>query len=125
MRCSLITAQYVNYLGTQDMFKWIIHRFILVFLSCNSLAFSAVENKNFFHINQSGPLLLSVVNYTLCLNVHGKKALTCQNYTTMNADLTISPVISNQLYRYAGIKVNTLGYTTGSPPNALYRVMFI
>ncbi len=52
------------------------------------------------------------VSITLCLN--GKGPVSCQNYTVSASSLTISPVISNHVYPFIGIKINTPGYTLGN-----------
>jgi len=52
------------------------------------------------------------VSITLCLN--GKGPLSCQNYTVLASNLTISPAIPNHVYPFIGIKINTPGYTLGN-----------
>lgn len=58
----------------------------------------------------------SNVNITLCLN--GKAALSCQNYNVSALTLSILTTIPNRTYSFAGIKVNTPGYSpTGCSMN--------
>lgn len=52
----------------------------------------------------------AVISITLCLNARGP--LSCQTYTVNAMTLSISTVIPNHVYPYAGIKVNTPGYTS-------------
>jgi hypothetical protein len=48
-------------------------------------------------------------NITLCLN--GKGALSCQNFTVSALNLRIYTTIPNHTYSFAGIKINSPGYT--------------
>ena len=49
------------------------------------------------------------VNITLCLN--GKGPLSCQNFNVLALNLSITTTIPNHVYPFAGIKINTPGYT--------------
>ena len=71
---------------------------------------------NLFNVTPSGAALGQTVSYTLCLTVNGKNPLSCQDYSTSQATLTIKTTAPNHTYHYAGIKINTLGfsYTGGS-----------
>lgn len=52
------------------------------------------------------------VNITLCLN--GKGPLSCQNYNVSAIKLNISTTPANHIYPFAGIKINTPGYTVAN-----------
>jgi len=43
--------------------------------------------------------------------VNGKKPLSCQNYLSESSTISLIPTIQNHTYHYAGIKVNTPGFT--------------
>ena len=49
------------------------------------------------------------VNITLCLN--GKGPLSCQNFNVSASTLSIATTIPNHTYPFAGIKINTPGFT--------------
>ena len=49
------------------------------------------------------------VSITLCLN--GKGPVSCQYYTVRALTLSILSTIHNHIYQFAGIKINTPGYT--------------
>jgi hypothetical protein len=66
---------------------------------------------NLFNVTTGGAALGQTVSYTLCLTINGKNPLSCQNYNTSNATLTIKTTAPHHTYHYAGIKVNTPGYT--------------
>ena len=51
----------------------------------------------------------SSVSFSLCLNGNGP--LSCQNYTASALNLSISTTTPNHTYPWAGIKINTPGYT--------------
>jgi hypothetical protein len=65
---------------------------------------------NLFNVTTSGAALSQPVNLTLCLTIIGKYPLSCQNYTTSQATLTIKTAASHYTYHNAGIKINTPGY---------------
>ena len=81
---------------------------LLFFLSYNP-AF-AHETGDLFKIIATGGATASPVSITLCLNVHGKYPISCQNYITQAATFSINTTLTNHHYRFAGIKINTLGY---------------
>ena len=65
---------------------------------------------NLFNVTTSGAASGQTVSYTLCLNINGKKPLSCQDYTTLKNTLTIKTTAPHHIYHYAGIKINTPGY---------------
>lgn len=69
---------------------------------------------NLFNVTSSGGTLAQTVSFTLCLDISGKSPLSCQQYTTQQATLSIFTTIPNHTYYTAGIKINTPGYTVGS-----------
>ncbi|MBA2657863.1 MAG: YncE family protein [Tatlockia sp.] len=88
------------------MIKKILIGVSLVF----SLIFAGTINAtpgHFFQVNGSGST--DSVNITLCLN--GVGPVSCQNYNVNALNLSISTTIPNHFYPYAGIRVNTPGYT--------------
>jgi hypothetical protein len=66
---------------------------------------------NLFNVTTTGGPLTKTVNYTLCLTINGQKPLSCQNYSTSKATLLIKTTAPNHTYHYAGIKINTPGFT--------------
>jgi len=64
-----------------------------------------------FNVTTTGATLAQTVNYTLCLTINGRKPLSCQNYSTQRTTLTIRTAAPHHTYHYAGIKINTAGYT--------------
>jgi hypothetical protein len=65
---------------------------------------------NLFNVTNSGTALGQTLSYTLCLTINGKNPLSCQNYSTSNATLSIKSTAPNHTYHYAGIKINTPGF---------------
>lgn len=61
----------------------------------------------FFNISATGGQ--DTVGIILCLN--GKGSLSCQNYTVSGVNLTIKTTITNHTYPFAGIRINTPGFT--------------
>lgn len=76
----------------------------LLLMMCQS-AFSA--GGLFFNVSASGTP--ANVDITLCLN--GKGPLSCQNYTVSALTLSLLTNIPNHMYPFAGIKINTPGYS--------------
>jgi len=74
-----------------------------------------------FTVSATGiPAELSI---TLCLN--GTGALSCQIMTVNALHLIINTTIPNHLYSFAGIRINTPGYTiAGCTPNAKGMCLF-
>lgn len=70
---------------------------------------------NLFNVTTGGAELGQTVSYTLCLTINDKNALSCQNYSTSNATLTIRTTAPHHTYHYAGIKINTPGFKYTSP----------
>lgn len=84
----------------------------LLFLVGHS-AFSA--GGLFFNVSATG--IPGNVEIILCLN--GKGALSCQNYNVSALTLSILSTIPNRTYPFAGIKINTPGYSpTGCSMNS-------
>lgn len=94
------------------MFKWIFNIFCFIFIQISS-AFA--EAGNLFIVDSNGTG--NDISITLCLNINGKNALSCQNYNTKSGTLTLHTTIPHQTYLYAGIKINTPGYVFHSPTN--------
>jgi hypothetical protein len=65
---------------------------------------------NLFQVTTSGAALGQTLSYTLCLSINGKNPLSCQDYSTSNATLSIRTTAPNHTYHYAGIKINTPGF---------------
>jgi hypothetical protein len=89
---------------------------ILLFLFLLPLTARA-SSGDLFQVTKSGTQLPATVSFTLCLNAKDKP-LSCQNYTTSKSDLSILTTIPGQTYVYAGLKVNTPGYSYSIPPAA-------
>ena len=88
------------------MFKGLIRVLGLMFLLCiNQNAWA--KTGNLFVITESGAAANISIN--LCLNVNGKKAVSCQNYEVHHATLTIRAALPHN-YPNAGIRINTPGY---------------
>ncbi len=68
------------------------------------------DSGNLFNVTTGGAGLGQTVSYTLCLTINGKNPLSCQNYSTSNATLTIRTTAPHHTYHYAGIKINTPGF---------------
>lgn len=80
------------------------------------------DSGNLFHVTTSGAALGQPVSYTLCLTVNGKYPLSCQNYSTSNATLSIKTTTPGRTYHYAGMKINTPGFRyTGQGFRAITR----
>lgn len=79
---------------------------LLALQAANVLA----DTGNLFHVTAGGVVLGQPVSYTLCLSINGKNPLSCQNYSTSNATLSIKTTAPNHTYHYAGIKINTPGF---------------
>jgi uncharacterized repeat protein (TIGR03803 family) len=87
------------------MFKRIFIGFFLL------LTMSIAYAGNLFNITYSGITLPKPISITLCLNINGNTPLSCQNYISTQSNLSITTAAPNHTYQYAGIKVNTPGYT--------------
>lgn len=61
----------------------------------------------FFNVSADGPQ--ASLSVTLCLNA--REALSCQTFAVNNTQLHITTTIPNHTYPYAGIKINTPGYS--------------
>lgn len=65
------------------------------------------DSGTLFNVSATGtPSQASIM---LCLN--GKGPISCQNYKVNALNLTITTTIPNHTYPYAGIKINTAGYS--------------
>ena len=78
--------------------------FTLLLMVCHNLF---AENGLLFNVSATGTP--ANINLTLCLN--GKRAFSCQNYNVSALTLSIITTIRNHHYPFAGIKINTTGYT--------------
>ena len=78
--------------------------FTLLLMVCHNLF---AENGLLFNVSATGTP--ANINLTLCLN--GKRAFSCQNYNVSALTLSIITTIRNHHYPFAGIKINTPGYT--------------
>lgn len=72
--------------------------------------FMRADTGRLFNVTTSGTALGQTVSYTLCLTINGKNPLSCQNYSTSNATLSIKTTSPRHTYHYAGIKINTPGF---------------
>jgi len=90
------------------MLKRIFNTFFMTLVLFNT---AIAASGNLFNVATSGTALAQTVSFTLCLDVAGNTPLSCQNYTTQKATLSIRTTIPNHTYNHAGIKVNTPGYT--------------
>lgn len=72
--------------------------------------YALADNGKLFYVTTGGAALGQSVSYTLCLKINGKNPLSCQNYSTSNATLTIKTAAPHHTYHYAGIKINTPGF---------------
>ena len=88
--------------------------FIMFLFSLSYNAVFAVGTGDLFKITPTGGATASPVSITLCLNVHGKYPISCQNYITQAATFSINTTLTNHRYRFAGIKINTSGYKIGA-----------
>ena len=90
--------------------KIIFNKLIMTFFLINTAVCSASVG-SLFSVAASGTSLNKVVNFTLCLNVNGEIPLSCQEFSTSKAILSIRTTVPHQMYQYAGIKINTPDYT--------------
>lgn len=80
------------------------------------------ESGKLFDVTTSGSALGQTVSYTLCLTINGKNPLSCQNYSTSTATLSIKTTVPHHTYHYAGIKINTPDFRyTGQGFRAMTR----
>src|SRR6185295_17646149 len=89
----------------KQMIKFIV---IIGLLLVQTNAFA--KDGRLFSVSASGTP--ATVNISLCLNA--KAILSCEQLTVSALDLTIAPTIPNHTYPFAGIFVNTPGYTVAS-----------
>ena len=95
------------------MLKWIVNTlFLLLFL--NTSTFSATGD--LFVVSSSGTG--NSISITLCLNIKGQRPVSCENHTTKPGILNIHTTIPNKTYQFAGIKINSAGYSFSSPVQA-------
>jgi len=74
-----------------------------------TLGQSAIAGTNGLLFNVSATGASANVSIMLCLN--GKGPVSCQNYNVSALTLSISTTVLNHVYPFAGIKINTPGYT--------------
>ena len=91
------------------IFKRIFTPFFFFFLSLNT-AFANPGPGELFTVSSTGTSG-DLISITLCLNIHGKSPLSCQNYQIYAGSLSLSVNTLKPSYSYAGIRINTPGYT--------------
>lgn len=94
------------------MLKQIVSTLCFFYLSTSAFAGAG----DLFVVSSNGTG--NSISITLCLNINGNKPISCQNYTVNAGALTIRTTIPNKSYQYAGIRINTPGYSYSSPANA-------
>ncbi len=82
---------------------------IVLAFTLSFLHTSIIDAKSGHLFNISATGAPTSLNINLCLN--GKGPLSCQNYSISALTLSIKTTIPNHTYSFAGIKINTPGYT--------------
>lgn len=86
-------------------------RFYVLCILLTSAAVTCAGTGNLFRITESGPALEQPLHFTLCLNVSEARPLSCQKYHTQSSSMIINTTTPNQNYLFAGLKLDTPGYT--------------
>jgi hypothetical protein len=95
------------------MLKWIVSTHFLLLALCTT---ASSATGDLFIVSSSGTG--NNISITLCLNINGQHPISCQNYTTKPGTLYIRTTIPNKTYQFAGIKINSAGYSFNSPVQA-------
>jgi hypothetical protein len=86
--------------------KWIFSKLaVVLFLMLSQTPFASAAP--LFRVTASG----APANFSIKLCLNAKGPLSCQNFTVSALNLTITTTIPNHVYSFAGIQINTPGYT--------------
>lgn len=97
--------ELVNKISTGLMKKIVIlANFIFMSLICQS---NYAESGAFFDVTATG----SPINYQITLCLNGKGPNTCRHYKVSALSLQITTIVPNHVYPFAGIKIDTPGFT--------------
>lgn len=99
----------LTHLFARSSFNSWLKNFGLIALFFYMLSPAQAMTGPLFQISQSGAP--GEISLSLCLNVHGRKPLSCQNLNVQSSNLIITPTVPNRTYPYAGVRVNTPEFT--------------
>lgn len=85
-----------------------VARMFLIYLSIFNI--NSYAAGSLFSVSSTGDMLSEPVNFNLCLNASGTVPVSCENFTSSRASLSIRTTIPGRSYPNVGIKVNTPGY---------------